>query len=201
MSLFVLGVLLATAQTNPPAAPKAKPPATRASGKATPSTTPVVLPRVEAGGVSVTYRRLPWNPRMFGVAQRGSSAPEVVVDGQTVPAGAYQFDVSLAKVDTQVPVALYGARLDPGSYVLVIQPKRQGREMGLQWRRVAPETKLRPGQFTQIPDGPVVLERPAAWEPGPETTTVMKASLDAVAGGLRLIFDYGDRRLTLDLRL
>jgi hypothetical protein len=200
MTLLVLGVLLTAAQTTPPAAPKAKPPATRSSGKETPST-PVVLPRIEAGGVSVTYRRLPWNPRMFGVAERGSSAPPVVVDGQALRAAAYNFDVSLAKMDTQVPVTLYGARLDPGSYLLIVQPSREGREMRLQWRRVPPQTKLHPGQFTEIPEGPVVLERTAAWGPGPETTPAMKASLDPVPGGLRLVFDYGDRRLTLDLGL
>jgi hypothetical protein len=200
MIVSVIAALVWLAAQTTTAPGKAGPPAARPAGKASPAP-PVVLPRVEAAGVSVTYRRLPWNPRMFGVAERGAAAPPVVVGGQTVPSGGYTFDISLAQMDTQVPVTLHGVRLDPGSYVLVVQPSRDGHEMRLQCRRVAPGTKLRPGQVAAVPPGEVVLEDPAAWEPGPETTPVMTASLAPVAGGLRLVFNYGDRRLSLDLRL
>jgi hypothetical protein len=200
VSVLVVAALLGAAQTTPTAPAKTKPPAAEPAAKATPAPA-APLPHVEAGGVRVTYRRLPWNPTMFGIAERGHAAAPRVVDGETMPSGPYRADVSAAQMDTEVPVTLDGVRLDPGSYVLVVQPSREGRKMGLQWRRVAPGTRLRPGQFTQIPAGDVVLERPASWDPAPEPTPVLKASLLPVAGGLRLVLDYGDRRLSLDLRL
>ena len=138
---------------------------------------------------------------MFAVAERGSAAGPAVVAGQSEPIGAYRFDFSIAQMDTQVALTLEGVRLAPGSYVFVILPSRDGREMRLQCRKVAPGTRLRRGQFTVIPKGEVVLEGPAVWESGRETTPQMKAALVPVADGLRLILDYGDRRLSMDLRL
>ena len=147
---------------------------------------PVVIQTSTSGAVTVKSLNIPWGPNTFAAME---SASDSFYNKRTW---------AFARLETKVPLTLYGAAIPAGNYALVFHPNTtDNKGMSLEVRRIAVPEFLEAGNvMTRTPEGETVWKAPIHFQTSADVAPALKVELTGPANGkLSLVVRYGDRSL------
>jgi hypothetical protein len=160
--------------------------------QAEPPKAPVVIQTSTAGAVSVKSLSIPWGPNTFAAME---SAGDSFYNKRTW---------AFARLETKVPLTLYGAVIPAGNYALVFHPNTtDNKGMSLEVRKIAVPEFLEAGNvMTTTPAGETTWKAPIRFQTGAEVAPALRVDLTGpVNGKLSLVVRYGDRTLVKEFGL
>ena len=146
---------------------------------------PALVQRDKASGLEVRFVPFPWRPDVFQAFEQG---------GETARSWAF------ARLSLSGYFALDGARLFPGQYALVLEPKTGALPMTLELRRVSGrEFLVDPPAMAAPPPGETVYKRPVEFATGGEMAPVLDLTVASWNEGSLLTVRWGNRKLVKEL--
>jgi hypothetical protein len=153
---------------------------------------PVVIQTSTVGSVTVKSLNAPWGPNTFAEMERASDS---FYNKRTW---------AFARLETKVPLTLYGAAIPPGNYALVFHPNTiENKGMSLELRKIAVPEFLEAGNvMTRTPEGETVWKAPIRFQTAADVAPALRVKLTGpVNGRLSLVVRYGDRSLIREFGL
>lgn len=145
----------------------------------------VPVQRDKGQGLEVRFVSYPWRPDVFQAFEQGSAS-----------ARSWAF----ARLVVSSPFGLDGARLYPGQYAMVLNPKTGALPMTLELRRVGgAEFLVDPPAMAAPPAGETVYKRPAEFASTADLAPVLDLTIASFGEGSLLTVRYGNRKLVKEL--